>query len=34
LLDPGFQVKPHYGGRGRDGGDLAFLFLNIRGVSV
>jgi hypothetical protein len=31
LRDAGSQVKPHYGGRGHDGDDLAFLFLNNRG---
>ena len=34
LLDTGSQVKPHYGGRGHDGGDLAFLFLNVSGDLV
>jgi hypothetical protein len=31
LRDAGSQVKPHYGWRGHDGDDLAFLFLNISG---
>jgi len=34
LRDAGSQVKPHYSGRGHDGGDLAFLFLNIGGDLV
>jgi len=31
LRDADSQVKPHYGGRGHDGGELAFLFLYISG---
>jgi hypothetical protein len=29
-----FPGEPHYGGRDHDGGDLAFLFLNISGDLV
>jgi len=34
LLDARSQLKPHNGGRGHDGSDLAFLFVNISGNLV